>query len=117
MPWKQGQVMTEQKPSKSIIKMGIGFVFSGWLLAYAGEVIPLIGALGAILAPNVFLFGITFFAYAIAGLLPVNMVAKFIVALIFATILGLNTRLLTLVEDVINGTSDQLVVLSRLEGR
>ncbi len=86
----------------------------GWLAAHAG-IVPIFGLLAAAFAPDIFLIGLLLLAIWLARTLPIGKVAAGLLAVVLSILIGLNTRLPTLVSDIRRGSASDGQVISHLD--
>lgn len=96
--------------------LGGMLLIAAWFAADAGSVIPILGVLVALLAPNLFLAGIALYALWAARLLTPSKNSALILALVFTILLGFNTRIPTFFSDILQRDADNLMVVEELGG-
>ena len=94
---------------------GLILLLTGWAMAHAG-VVPILGVLVAALSPDIFLIGLAIVSVWLAAILTSNGVLRAMLAIGFWILLGLNTRLPTLLAEVWQGPAEHMTVISRMLG-
>ncbi len=91
------------------------FLGLGWFAAHAG-VVPILGPLVATFAPDVFLIGLVLLAIWIAKKFATKKITVGGLAAVLSIVMGLNTRLPTIMSDVLSDRASDRQVIARLEG-
>lgn len=101
---------------KALPLLGVVFLVAAWFAADAGAVVPILGVLVALLAPDLFLGGIAFISIWAANLFTSDKRLAAALALALTVLLGLNTRIPAITSDILHGTADNLQLTTQLKG-
>lgn len=95
--------------------LGAALIGLAWPAAYAG-ILPIFGVPVALLAPTMFLGGAFFVARGLAELLTNSKASAWLLIASLLVVVGLNSRLLSLLHDIRNVDADKMHVVTHFEG-